>query len=70
LHASIGTPLTDERVREVCEAIKAVGALAAVETRIDTLTRRALDILNDAPIAAAAKVGLSELARLASNRSA
>jgi geranylgeranyl diphosphate synthase, type I len=70
LHASIGTPLTDERVREVCEAIKAVGALAAVETRIDTLTRHALDILNDAPIAAAAKVGLSELARLASNRSA
>jgi geranylgeranyl diphosphate synthase, type I len=70
LRASIGTPLTEERVREVCDAIKAVGALAAVEARIDTLTRHALDILGDAPIAAAAKVGLSELARLASNRSA
>jgi geranylgeranyl diphosphate synthase type I len=50
--------------------IARVGALAAVEARIDTLTRRAIDILNAAPIAEPAKVGLAELARLASNRSA
>jgi geranylgeranyl diphosphate synthase type I len=57
-------------VREVCEAIKSVGALSAVEARIDMLMRRALDMLNSAPIAEQAKVGLSELARLAANRSA
>ena len=34
------------------------------------LTRRALEILNAAPIDAQAKVGLAELARLAANRSA
>ena len=46
------------------------GALAAVEDRIDELTRRALAILAAAPIDAQAKAGLSELARLAANRSA
>jgi geranylgeranyl diphosphate synthase type I len=70
LRTSIGTELSDEQVRELCDVIANVGALAAVETRIDTLTRHALDILNAAPIAAQAKAGLSELARLASNRSA
>ena len=50
--------------------IESVGALAAVEDRIDTLTRRALDILNAAPIDVRAKAGLGELARLAANRSA
>ncbi|HEU0190885.1 MAG TPA: bifunctional (2E,6E)-farnesyl/geranyl diphosphate synthase [Mycobacterium sp.] len=70
LRASIGTALTDIQVREVCDAIKAVGALAAVEHRIDTLTRRALATLAAAPVDPAAKAGLSELARLAANRSA
>jgi geranylgeranyl diphosphate synthase, type I len=70
LRASIGTQLSEERVRELCDVIKSVGALAAVESRIDTLTRRALDILNAAPIAAQAKTGLAELATLAANRSA
>jgi geranylgeranyl diphosphate synthase, type I len=70
LRGSIGTELSDTRVAELCDVIEAVGALAAVETRIDTLTQRALDILCEAPIAAAAKTGLSQLARLASNRSA
>jgi geranylgeranyl diphosphate synthase type I len=70
LRGSIGTELSDARVREVCEAIKSVGALSAVEARIDMLMRRALDMLNSAPIAEQAKVGLSELARLAANRSA
>jgi geranylgeranyl diphosphate synthase, type I len=70
LRGSIGTELSEARVRHLCDIIESVGALAAVEARIDTLTRRAIDILNAAPIAAEAKVGLSELARLASNRSA
>ncbi len=70
LRASIGTALSDAQVRELCSAIEAVGALSAVETRIEELTRRALGALEAAPIHAAAKVGLTELARLASNRSA
>ncbi len=70
LRTSVGTHLTDAQVKQVCEAIESVGALAAVENRIDTLMRRALDILNAAPIDEQAKAGLSELARLAANRSA
>jgi geranylgeranyl diphosphate synthase, type I len=70
LRASIGTDLSDARVRDLCEVIEQVGALAAVEDQIDTLTRRALAALADAPIDPAAKTGLSELARLAANRSA
>jgi geranylgeranyl diphosphate synthase, type I len=70
LRASIGTELGDAQVHELCDVIATVGALAAVEARIDTLTRRAVDILNAAPIAEQAKVGLAELARLAANRSA
>jgi len=70
LRTSIGTELSDGQVRELCDVIATVGALAAVETRIDTLTHRAVDILNATPIAEPAKVGLAELARLAANRSA
>lgn len=70
LRTSVGTDLTDAQVKEVCQVIESVGALAAVEHRIDTLTRRALQILNAAPIDAQAKAGLTELARLAANRSA
>ena len=70
LRTSIGTDLTDTQVKEVCQVIESVGALAAVESRIDTLTRQALEILNAAPIDATAKTGLAELARLAANRSA
>jgi geranylgeranyl diphosphate synthase, type I len=70
LRASIGTDLTDAQVGELCEAIKRVGALAAVEQQIDTLTRRALATLADAPIHPVARTGLSEIARLAANRSA
>src|SRR5258705_2130883 len=70
LRTSIGTELSDAQVKELCLVIESVGALAAVEERIDTLTRRALEILNAAPIDVLAKVGLSELARLAANRSA
>jgi geranylgeranyl diphosphate synthase, type I len=70
LRSSIGTELSDAQVRELCLAIESVGALAAVETHIELLTRRALERLEAAPIAAQAKVGLAELARLAANRSA
>jgi len=51
-------------------AIESVGALADVEERIELLTRRSLQLLDAAPITAEAKAGLTELARLAANRSA
>jgi geranylgeranyl diphosphate synthase type I len=70
LRTSIGTDLSDAQVKELCLVIESVGALAAVEGRIDSLTSRSLEILTAAPINVQAKVGLAELARLAANRSA
>ncbi len=70
LRTSIGSQLSDDQVRELCGIIEAVGALAAVETRIEELTARALTALDAAAINPSAKVGLAELARLAANRSA
>jgi geranylgeranyl diphosphate synthase type I len=70
LRRSIGTELSHGQVRELRDVIESVGALAAVEDYIDVLTRRALATLEAAPINAAAKAGLSELARLTANRSA
>ncbi len=70
LRRGIGTDLTDSQVRELCRAIESVGALAAVEEHIETLTRRGLAVLESAAINAPAKAGLTELARLAANRSA
>ncbi|MGH3576242.1 MAG: bifunctional (2E,6E)-farnesyl/geranyl diphosphate synthase [Mycobacterium sp.] len=70
LRTSIGSDLTATQVRELCGVIEGVGALAVVGDHIEMLTRRALATLADAPINAAAKAGLSELARLAANRSA
>jgi geranylgeranyl diphosphate synthase, type I len=70
LRTSIGTELSEAQVKELCLVIESVGALAAVEERIDVLTHRSLEILNSAPIDAVAKVGLSELARMVANRSA
>jgi len=70
LRTSIGTPLSDAQVAELCGVIESVGALAAVEEHIDTLTRRALDALAAAPINPQARAGLAELARLAANRTA
>lgn len=70
LRRGIGTDLTDSQVRELCRTIESVGALAAVEDHIETLTRRALAVLESAKINAPAKAGLTELARLAANRSA
>jgi geranylgeranyl diphosphate synthase, type I len=70
LRTSIGTDLADDQVQQLCEVIDSVGALAAVEGRIELLTNQALALLDAAPIDVHAKVGLAELARLASNRSA
>ena len=70
LRTSIGTPLTDKQVAELCEVIESVGALSAAEQRIAALTQRALATLAAAPINAGAKAGLSELARTATDRSA
>ncbi|GAA2781333.1 polyprenyl synthetase family protein [Mycolicibacterium pallens] len=70
LRAGIGTELSDADVRQLCDVIESVGALAAVEGRIELLTNRALSLLESAPINAPAKAGLTELARLAANRSA
>ncbi len=70
LRTSVGTELSEPQVRELCGVIESVGALAAVEARITTLTRRALELLQAAPIDVHAKVGLAELGRLASDRSA
>lgn len=70
LRTAIGTELSDDQVGELCRVIEAVGALSAVERRIDTLTDQALGRLDAAPINESAKVGLSELARSAANRSA
>jgi geranylgeranyl diphosphate synthase type I len=70
LRTSIGAPLTDTQVGELRDVIESVGALAAAEQRIATLTQRALDALAAAAINAQAKAGLSELARMATNRSA
>jgi geranylgeranyl diphosphate synthase type I len=70
LRNSIGTALTEVQVREVREVMESVGALAAAEDRITALTERALATLAAAPINAAAKTGLAELAKLATDRSA
>jgi geranylgeranyl diphosphate synthase, type I len=70
LRSSVGTELSDDQVRRLCQVIDSVGALAAVEKRIDVLTSRSLESIGTAPIDERAKVGLSTLARLAANRSA
>lgn len=70
LRASIGTDLTESAVQDLCAVISKVGALAAVEERIDILTRRALITLDSAPIDPAAKAGLLELAKVTATRSA
>ncbi len=70
LRTSIGARLTDAQVGELREVIESLGALAAAERRIAALTERALATLAAAPIDAAAKAGLAELAGMATNRSA
>ena len=70
LRTSIGSDLSDTQVRELRDVIESVGALAAVESHIEFLTGQALALVDTAPIDTHAKVGLAELARLASNRSA
>lgn len=68
LRTSIGTELTDAQVQDLRRVIEDLGALAAVEGRIERLTHRALSALATAPINPAARTGLSELAMRAANR--
>ncbi len=70
LRTLVGTDLTDAQVRELRRVIEGLGALAAAERRITELTQRALATLSAAPINATAKAGLSELTRLATERTA
>ncbi|MGI9124453.1 MAG: bifunctional (2E,6E)-farnesyl/geranyl diphosphate synthase [Mycobacterium sp.] len=70
LRSAVGTDLSEDQVQQLCSVITAVGALDAVEDRITMLTRRGLEALDRAPINAPAKAALTELARLAANRSA
>lgn len=70
LRGSIGEHLTDTQVGNLRNIIESVGALAAAEERIAALTQRALATLEAAPINAAAKAGLAELAKIATDRAA
>lgn len=70
LRDSIGAQLTDAEVDRLRGVIESVGALAAAEQRIAELTQRALAALAAAPINPAAKAGLTDLARMATDRSA
>ncbi|MCV7381090.1 geranylgeranyl pyrophosphate synthase [Mycobacterium alsense] len=70
LRSSIGADLSEAQVGELRGVIESVGALAAAEQRIAALTERALAALAAAPINRAAKTGLTELAGMATNRSA
>ena len=49
LRTSVGTDLSETQARALCDVIERVGALAAVEDQIATLTRQALALLADAP---------------------
>lgn len=70
LRTAIGSPLTEAQVRELCEMIESVGALAAVEDRMDLLIDRAMAALAAAPIDEVAKAGLTDLASRVADRSA
>lgn len=70
LRTAVGTDVTDAQVQELRAVIEGVGALAAAEDRITNLTQRALLTLSTAPINETARAGLSELAQIATDRSA
>lgn len=70
LHAWIGTQLTDSQVDEMRSVIVDLGALRAVEDRIAEHSRRAIEALGALEITDEARVGLSQLARLVSERNA
>ncbi|WP_229073883.1 polyprenyl synthetase family protein [Actinoplanes sp. DH11] len=70
LDAGLGDPgLDDAGVRRLREIIRGSGALAATESRIDTLTGEALDALKQAPIEDEARSVLYALAEAATRRS-
>ena len=71
LRTSIGTELSDAQVKELCLVIESVGALAAVEERIDVAhPPLAGDPQRRADRRRTPRWASSELARLAANRSA
>jgi geranylgeranyl diphosphate synthase type I len=59
-----------DRVDELCEIIRATGALDQVEQRITERTAEACDALRDAPISEASRAALETLAGLATDRHA
>ena len=70
LRSALGTDLTDAQVGELCAMIESIGALSAVEDRINELTGRAMEALTAAPIDDVARAGLADLARRVADRSA
>ncbi|MCP2256738.1 geranylgeranyl diphosphate synthase, type I [Streptoalloteichus tenebrarius] len=69
LRAAVGDPeLTEERVEVVRELLVDLGAVAAVERRIDELREAALAALAAAPVAEPAATRLAELAVAATRR--
>jgi geranylgeranyl diphosphate synthase, type I len=63
LLAQVGTPDLDEpTIVAMQQVLVQTGALADIETRIELLTKEALDALVDAPITGEAKDALAELA--------
>ncbi len=68
LDAALGTALSESEVAELRSIITASGADAKVETLIDDLTTQALAALDSAPLDAAAKGTLRDLAAAATRR--
>jgi geranylgeranyl diphosphate synthase type I len=69
LDRSLGTPLDDAAVTRLRTLIDDSGAHAQVEEAIDALAGRALDALDQAPVADGARVVLRELATAVTQRS-
>jgi geranylgeranyl diphosphate synthase type I len=68
LDSALGNPLTDAEVADLRRVIDESGAHADVERRIDELTARSLDALDEAPVTPAARAVLRELAAAATQR--
>jgi geranylgeranyl diphosphate synthase type I len=68
LDRSLGTPLDEQRVKELRTLIDDSGARAQVESVIDALTERALDALATADVTEQARVVLAGLAAEATQR--
>ena len=69
LDASLGSELSADEIRELCDLIEASGARSEVEALISGLTEQSLRALQEAPIEEHARGVLRELARAATQRS-